>query len=145
MLASQPDKRAEGHSEQHHRRCEEAMMACQSAPRQQASCDGLHKPKTGNFRNISATFQKRQKRVNLEVECRHERGKTPGKTPKNRRSRMLVCGEEMKADGNQGRGQKHRSHRIPANRFLDYGCEPGVGNRIDRKSVVEGKSVEVGG
>jgi len=112
------------------------MMAGQSAPRQQASRDGLHEPKAGNRRDISTPFQKRQQRVNLKIQCRHERGKTPGYTPGNRRSRMLVRGKEVKANGDESRGQKYRSHRIPTDRFLDYRSEPGVGDWVPGNLVV---------
>src|SRR5580704_814460 len=115
MPACQPYQCRGGHSQQHHCRREEAMMACQSAPCQQTSRDRLHKAKTSNIRNISAAFQERKKRINLEVECRHKCGQTPGKTPKDRWSRMLVRGKEIKANRNQGRGQEYSRYRIPTN------------------------------
>ena len=113
-------------------------MACQSAPCQQASGNGLHRAKTGNFRNISAAFEKRKKRVNLEVECSHQSGKTPGKTPKDRLSRMLVRGKKVKANRDQGCGQEHRCDGIPTNRFLDYGSESGMSDWVSGNLVVNG-------
>ena len=113
-------------------------MAYQSGPSQQASRCRLHEAKTRNFRNISAAFQKRQERVNLEVERCHQRSRTPGKLPRNSLSRMLVRGKEIKADRKQCPGHKHRSHRIPANRLLNDGRQPGMGDWGSADFIITG-------
>src|ERR1035438_1473228 len=103
-------------------------MMYQDGPSQQASCCRLHEAKTCNFRNISATFQKRQKRVKLEVECSHQRSRTPGQLPRDSLSRMLMVRKKIKASWKQCPGHNDRSQRIPANRLLNDGRQPGMGN-----------------
>src|ERR1700730_6468449 len=113
-------------------------MARESDPRQHASGCRLNEPETRNLWNISATFQKGQQWINLEVECSLQGRRSPRKLPRNRRPGVLVRGKKIKADGKQRRSHKDGSRRIPAYRLLNYGCEPRMRNPVSADLIVAG-------